>query len=95
MAQLGGTPVLIMREGTERQRGRDAMSNNIAAAIVIAEAVRTSLGPMGMDKMLVDQFGDVVITNDGATILIQLYLMILCYSQLTQTQKFEAQKKMN
>jgi len=69
MAQLGGTPVLIMREGTERQRGRDAMQNNIAAAIVIAEAVRTSLGPMGMDKMLVDQFGDVVITNDGATIL--------------------------
>ena len=69
MAQLGGTPVLIMREGTERQRGRDAMQNNIAAAIVIAEAIRTSLGPMGMDKMLVDQFGDVVITNDGATIL--------------------------
>ncbi len=69
MAQLGGTPVLIMREGTERQRGRDAMQNNIAAAIVIAEAVRTSLGPRGMDKMLVDQFGDVVITNDGATIL--------------------------
>ena len=69
MAQLGGTPILIMREGTERTRGRDAMQNNIAAAIVIAEAVRTSLGPMGMDKMLVDQFGDVVITNDGATIL--------------------------
>ncbi|MFW9823082.1 MAG: thermosome subunit beta [Candidatus Thorarchaeota archaeon] len=69
MAQLGGTPILIMKEGTERQRGRDAMSNNIAAAIVIAEAVRTSLGPRGMDKMLVDQFGDVVITNDGATIL--------------------------
>ncbi|NVM37331.1 MAG: thermosome subunit, partial [Candidatus Lokiarchaeota archaeon] len=69
MAQLGGTPVLIMREGTERTRGRDAMQNNIAAAIVIAEAIRTSLGPMGMDKMLVDQFGDVVITNDGATIL--------------------------
>jgi len=69
MAQLGGTPVLIMREGTERQRGRDAMQNNIAAAVVIAEAIRTSLGPMGMDKMLVDQFGDVVITNDGATIL--------------------------
>jgi len=69
MAQLGGTPILIMREGTERQRGKDAMQNNIAAAIVIAEAVRTSLGPRGMDKMLVDQFGDVVITNDGATIL--------------------------
>jgi len=69
MAQLGGTPIIIMKEGTQRTRGRDAMENNIAAAIVIAEAIRTSLGPRGMDKMLVDQFGDVVITNDGATIL--------------------------
>ncbi|MFX0027147.1 MAG: thermosome subunit beta, partial [Candidatus Hermodarchaeota archaeon] len=69
MAQLGGQPVILLKEGTERQRGRDAMENNIAAAKVIAEAVRTSLGPRGMDKMLVDQFGDVVITNDGATIL--------------------------
>jgi len=69
MAQLGGQPILILKEGTERTRGKDAMTNNIAAAKVIAEAVRTSLGPRGMDKMLVDQFGDVVITNDGATIL--------------------------
>ncbi len=69
MAQLGGQPIFIMKEGTERTRGKDAMQNNIAAAKVIAEAVRTSLGPRGMDKMLVDQFGDVVITNDGATIL--------------------------
>ena len=69
MAQLGGQPIILLKEGTERQRGRDAMENNIAAAKVIAEAVRTSLGPRGMDKMLVDQFGDVVITNDGATIL--------------------------
>jgi len=68
-AQLGGQPIFIMKEGTERTRGKDAMENNIAAAKVIAEAVRTSLGPRGMDKMLVDQFGDVVITNDGATIL--------------------------
>lgn len=68
-AQLGGQPIFIMKEGTERTRGKDAMENNIAAAIVIAEAIRTSLGPRGMDKMLVDQFGDVVITNDGATIL--------------------------
>jgi len=68
-AQLGGQPILIMKEGTKRTRGKDAMDNNISAAIVIAEAVRTSLGPRGMDKMLVDQFGDVVITNDGATIL--------------------------
>jgi thermosome len=69
MAQLGGQPIFIMKDGTERTRGKDAMENNIAAATVIAEAVRTSLGPRGMDKMLVDQFGDVVITNDGATIL--------------------------
>jgi thermosome len=68
-AQLGGQPIFIMKEGTERTRGKDAMQNNISAAKVIAEAVRTSLGPRGMDKMLVDQFGDVVITNDGATIL--------------------------
>ncbi len=69
MAQLSGTPVLILREGTQRTVGRDAKKTNIMAARVIAEAVRTSLGPKGMDKMLVDSFGDVVITNDGATIL--------------------------
>ena len=69
MAQLGGQPIFILKEGTQRTRGKDAMENNIAAAKAIAEAVRTSLGPRGMDKMLVDQFGDVVITNDGATIL--------------------------
>ncbi|WXG40999.1 MAG: thermosome subunit beta [Candidatus Freyarchaeum deiterrae] len=68
-AQLGGTPVLILKEGSERSQGRDAQRTNIMAAKVIAEAVRTSLGPLGMDKMLVDSFGDVVITNDGATIL--------------------------
>ncbi|MHA1267466.1 MAG: thermosome subunit beta [Candidatus Helarchaeota archaeon] len=69
MAQLGGTPVLILKEGTERSRGRDAQSSNIMAAKVIAEAIRSALGPKGMDKMLVDSFGDVTITNDGATIL--------------------------
>jgi len=68
-AQLGGTPVLILKEGSERKRGRDAQSNNILAAKVIAEAVRTTLGPRGMDKMLVDSLGDITITNDGATIL--------------------------
>ena len=69
MAQLGGTPILILREGAERSRGRDAQSSNIMAAKVIAEAIRSALGPKGMDKMLVDSFGDVTITNDGATIL--------------------------
>ncbi|MGB2842630.1 MAG: thermosome subunit alpha [Halobacteriota archaeon] len=69
MAQLGGTPVLILREGSERTRGRDAQSRNIMAAKAIANAVKSTLGPKGMDKMLVDSMGDVVITNDGATIL--------------------------
>ncbi|MHA1595502.1 MAG: TCP-1/cpn60 chaperonin family protein, partial [Candidatus Baldrarchaeia archaeon] len=66
---LSGQPVLILKEGTRRAVGRDAMRSNIMAARIIAEAVRTTLGPKGMDKMLVDSFGDVTITNDGATIL--------------------------
>ena len=69
MAQLGGTPVLILREGSEQTRGRDAQSRNILAAKTIANAIKSTLGPKGMDKMLVDSMGDVVITNDGATIL--------------------------
>ncbi len=69
MATLQGTPVLILKEGTQRTTGRDAQRLNIMAARVIAEAVRTTLGPKGMDKMLVDSLGDVVITNDGVTIL--------------------------
>jgi len=67
--QLAGQPILVLPEGTIRQVGRDAQRTNIAAARIIAEAVRTTLGPKGMDKMLVDSLGDVVITNDGATIL--------------------------
>ncbi len=69
MAALGGIPVLILKEGSERMRGRDAQSANINAAKAVASAVRTTLGPKGMDKMLVDSLGDVVITNDGVTIL--------------------------
>lgn len=69
MAQLGGVPVLILKEGAERTRGRDAQRTNIMAARVIAEAVRSTLGPRGMDKMLVDSLGDVTITNDGAAVL--------------------------
>src|SRR5947199_323831 len=65
----GGMPVLILKEGTTQTKGRDAQKNNITAAKLIAEVVRTSLGPRGMDKMLVDSLGDVTITNDGATIL--------------------------
>jgi len=68
-AQLGGQPIFILREGTERSKGREAQNNNIMAAKAVANAVRTTLGPKGMDKMLVDGLGDVVITNDGVTIL--------------------------
>jgi thermosome len=67
--QLAGQPILILREGSQRTRGREAQNNNIMAAKAVAAAVRTTLGPKGMDKMLVDSLGDIVITNDGATIL--------------------------
>jgi chaperonin GroEL (HSP60 family) len=65
----GGMPVLILKEGATQTKGKDAQRNNILAAKTVAEIVRTSLGPRGMDKMLVDTLGDVTITNDGATIL--------------------------
>jgi thermosome len=69
MAAQGAIPVLILKEGSTRSRGKEAQHNNIMAARIIAETVKTSLGPRGMDKMLVDSLGDVTITNDGATIL--------------------------
>ena len=65
----GGQPILILKEGTARRRGRDAQTNNIMAAKIIAEVLRTTLGPRGMDKMLIDGLGDITITNDGAAIL--------------------------
>jgi len=64
-----GQPVLILKEGTAQTRGREAQRNNILAAKLVGEIVRSSLGPRGMDKMLVDSLGDVTVTNDGATIL--------------------------
>ncbi len=67
--QGGQVPILILKEGTKREKGKDAQANNIKAAMAIANAVKTTLGPRGMDKMLVDSMGDVVITNDGVTIL--------------------------
>ncbi len=66
---MQGTPILVLREGTERERGKGATANNIAAARAVADAVRSTLGPRGMDKMLVDSMGDITITNDGVTIL--------------------------
>jgi thermosome len=64
-----GQPVLILKEGSSESRGREAQRNNIFAAKIVSELVKTSLGPRGMDKMLVDTLGDVTITNDGATML--------------------------
>jgi thermosome len=69
MAATQGVPVLIMKEGSSRSRGKEALHANIMAAKVIAEAVKSALGPKGMDKMLVDSLGDVTITSDGRTIL--------------------------
>ena len=65
----GSLPIVLLKEGTTERKGREAQKNNIQAAKIIAEIVSTSLGPLGMDKMLVDSMGDVTITNDGATIL--------------------------
>jgi len=70
--ELAGTPVLILREGASRSRGRDALHANIMAAKIVAESVKSAMGPKGMDKMLVDSFGDVTITSDGRTILSEM-----------------------
>jgi thermosome len=64
-----GIPVIVLKEGSKQSRGKDAQKNNINAAKLIAEIISSSLGPRGMDKMLVDSIGDITITNDGATIL--------------------------
>ena len=72
MSLSGGQPIIILKEGTDRRKGRDAQANNIMAAKIIADSVKTTLGPRGMDKLLVDSIGEVLITNDGATILEEL-----------------------
>jgi len=64
-----GVPILVLKEGAQRTYGREALRANILAAKVMAEILKTSLGPRGLDKMLVDAFGDIVVTNDGATIV--------------------------
>ncbi|RLG95026.1 thermosome subunit, partial [Candidatus Bathyarchaeota archaeon] len=65
----GGQQVIVLKEDTERQRGRDARKSNMMAAQIIAEVLKTTLGPKGMDKMLIDSLGDITITSDGATVL--------------------------
>jgi thermosome len=70
--QLGGQQVIILRQGTQRTRGQEAQNGNIAAAKAVAASVRSTLGPKGMDKMMIDGIGEITITNDGATILQQM-----------------------
>jgi len=72
---MNGQQILVLPEGAMRTKGKDATSTNIAAAKSVADAIRTTLGPMGMDKMLVDSLGDVVISNDGATILDEMQIV--------------------
>jgi thermosome len=69
LAYMTGQPVLILKEGSTRSRGRDARRSNMMAAQIIAEVLKSTLGPRGMDKMLIDSLGDITITNDGATVL--------------------------
>ncbi len=89
---MGNAPVLILREGTKRDKGKDAQFNNISAARAIADAVRSSLGPRGMDKMLVDSIGDVVITNDGVTILKEMDVQHPAAKMLVEVAKTQDQE---
>ncbi len=70
--QLGGQPIIIFKEGTTQNRGKEAQDSNFAAAKAVAATVRSTLGPKGMDKMLIDGLGDITVTNDGVTILKEL-----------------------
>ncbi|MEZ0290794.1 MAG: thermosome subunit beta [Sulfolobales archaeon] len=92
MAQTGyieptGIPVIILKEGSSRTTGRDALRINMMAAIAVAEMLRTTYGPRGMDKMLVDSLGDITITNDGATILDKMDLQHPAAKMLVQIAK--------
>ncbi len=92
LGNLGGQPILILQEGAHRSKGRDAQKNNIEAAKAVADAVRTTLGPKGMDKMLVDSLGDITITNDGATILDQMQIEHPAAKMLVEVAKTQDQE---
>ena len=89
---LAGTPVILLREGTERAQGVDAQKEIIRAARAIADSVRSTLGPRGRDKMMVDSMGDVVITNDGATILKQMEIQHPAAKMLAEVAKAQDQE---
>jgi len=92
LAQIGGQPVLILPEGTLRQKGKGAQESNIAAAKAVADVVRTTLGPKGMDKMLVDSIGDIVITNDGVTILDEMEIEHPAAKMMVEVAKTQAEE---
>lgn len=85
-------PVLILKEGTSRSSGRDAQKANVMAAVTLAETIRSSLGPKGMDKMLVSSFGDVTITNDGATIVKEMDVQHPAAKMLVEVAKTQDQE---
>ena len=89
---MGNTPIVILKEGTKRDKGKDAQFNNIAAARTISDAVRSSLGSRGMDKLLVDSMGDVVITNDGVTILKEIDVQHPAAKMLVEVAKTQDQE---
>jgi thermosome len=87
MVAAYGIPVLILKEGTQRTVGRQALRSNILAARALGEVLKTSLGPRGLDKMLVDSFGDVTVTNDGATIVKEMEIQHPAAKLLVETAK--------
>src|SRR5690348_11338915 len=85
-------PVIILKEGTQRSRGRDAQRSNIMAAKVLAETVRSTIGPRGMDKMMVGSIGDIVVTNDGATIMKEMDVQNPAAKMLVEVSKTQDQE---
>ena len=92
MAEAGGVPVLILKEGAARSRGQDAQHANIMAAQIVAEAVKSALGPKGMDKMLVDSMGDVTITSDGRTVLDEMDIQHPAAKMMVEVAKTQDQE---
>ena len=92
MSYLGGQPVLILKEGSTRNRGHDAQRSNIAAAIIVSEVVKSTLGPRGMDKLLVDSLGDVTVTNDGATVLDEIDVQNPAAKMIVEVEKHKTMR---
>ncbi|TFG09983.1 thermosome subunit [Candidatus Heimdallarchaeota archaeon] len=88
----GQVPVIILKEGTERSKGKDAQKNNIMAATIVAETIKSTLGPRGMDKMLVDSLGDILISNDGASLLDEIDVQHPAAKMLVQVSKAQDQE---